>query len=114
MLEHAKKPHIELKFIGPPDKKEKAIKALKELGFTDISDFIPWREAFPEYTDEQLPGVCLKGARAKEDITQKQLSKLTGIPQSHISDMENGKRPIGKKRAKAFGEVLNIDYRVFL
>jgi transcriptional regulator with XRE-family HTH domain len=42
------------------------------------------------------------------------LSGLTGIPQRHISEMENGKRPIGKKNAKKFAEVLKIDYRVFL
>ena len=67
---------------------------LKPLGFVDTSDSVPWREAFPEYKDEDLPGVCLRGSRHKEGITQKQLSELTGIPQRHISMMENGKHPI--------------------
>lgn len=43
---------------------------------------IPWREVFPEITDQTLPGVCLRGARAREGLTQKQLSERTGIPAS--------------------------------
>jgi plasmid maintenance system antidote protein VapI len=42
------------------------------------------------------------------------LSDLTGIPQRHISMMENGKRPIGKEMAKRLGNALNIGYKVFL
>ena len=42
-------------------------------------------------------------SRLKEGIAQKELSELTGIPQSHISEMENSKRQIGKKRAKILG-----------
>ena len=91
----------------------------KELGIFDTSegdteDFVPWREAFPEITDENLPGTCLRGARYKEAITQRQLSEKTGIPQRHISEMENAKRPIGKKNAKLFAKVLNSSYKVFL
>ena len=114
MLEHTKELPIEIKFIGPMANKAKAINALKPLGFVDASDTVPWRELFPEYTDEELPGVCLAGSRLKEGMTQKRLSELTGIPQSHISEMENGKRPIGKKRAKILGKVLNVGYKVFL
>jgi plasmid maintenance system antidote protein VapI len=67
-----------------------------------------------EYRDEDLPGVCLRGSRSKEGITQKQLSQVTGIPQRHISEMENGKRAIGKEMAKRLGTALNIGYKVFL
>ena len=56
----------------------------------------------------------LMGARGKEGITQIQLSKLTGIPRRHISDMENGRRPIGKQNALKFEKALNISYRLFL
>ena len=94
--------------------KARAIDALKSLGFVDASDTIPWRELFPEYGDEELPGTCLSGSRLKEGMTQKKLSELTGIPQSHISAMENGKRAIGKKRAKILAKVLNVGYKIFL
>jgi len=105
---------VELRFLGPSKKRGEVVDVLKSMGFVDISESIPWRECFPEITDEQLPGICLKGARGKEDMTQKRLSELTGIPQRHISEMENGKRPIGKETAKKLGKALNIGYKVFL
>jgi hypothetical protein len=104
---------VELRFLGPSRKRNEAVDALKSLGFVDVSESIPWRECFP-YADEQLPGVCLAGARGKEGVTQRELSKMTGIPQRHISEMENGKRPIGKEMAKNLGKALKISYKVFL
>jgi DNA-binding XRE family transcriptional regulator len=91
-----------------------ARKALHALGFAEARETVPWREAFPAWSDAQLPGVALAGARVKEGVTQSQLAKLTGIPQRHISEMEHGKRAIGKERAKKLAEVLKIDYHVFL
>jgi len=117
MQVHTKKPPTEtvvLKFLGPIVNMAKAIDALKPLGFVDTSDSIPWREAYPEYKDEDLPGVCLRGSRYKEGMTQKQLANMIGIPQRHISEMENGKRPIGREMAKRLGKALNIGYKVFL
>ncbi len=114
MLEHTKKPPIELKFIGPGENKEKAVDALRSLGFADVSGQIPATELFEDFEDEALPGIALLGARTKENITQKQFSKLTGIPQSHISEMENNKRTIGKKRARIIGKALGVSYKVFL
>ena len=81
----------------------------------DTSDSVPWRELFPEYKDEDLPGVCLRGGRYREGIvTQKQLADMIGVPQRHISEMETGKRAIGKEMAKRLGKALNIGYKVFL
>jgi transcriptional regulator with XRE-family HTH domain len=56
----------------------------------------------------------LRAARTREDLSQIQLAELTGIPQRHISEMEHGKRPIGKARAKKLAHVLQIDYHVLL
>lgn len=117
MQAHTKKHHtetIELKFIGPILNMARAIETLKPLGFLDTSDAIPWREAYPECSEEQLIGKSLAGARYREGLTQIQLSDMTGIPQRHISEMENGKRPIGKEMAKRLGKALNISYKVFL
>jgi transcriptional regulator with XRE-family HTH domain len=77
-------------------------------------DLIPWREAFPEFSEDELIGKALTGARIKEGLTQTRLAELTGIMQQHLSLMEHGKRPIGKKNALLLGKVLKIDYRVFL
>lgn len=117
MQEHTKKPPtetVELRLLGPIVNMVRAIETLKPLGFMDASESVPWREAYPEYSEEQLIGKALAGARYREGLTQIQLSELTGIPQRHISEMENGKRPIGKEMAKRLGKALNISYKVFL
>ena len=117
MQEHTKKRHpekVELRFTGPKAKKEEAVEALRKLGFADVTDTMPRREAFPELEQELSYSIALRGARTKENMTQAELSKRAGIPQSHISMMENGKMEIGKERAKRLGEVLDIDYRLFL
>jgi hypothetical protein len=114
MLGHTKKPPIELRFIGPPENREKAINALQALGFADVSGLIPAGELFEDFKEDSLPGLALLGARTKEAVTQKQLSELTGISQAHISEMENHKRTIGKKRARILGKALKISYKVFL
>jgi DNA-binding XRE family transcriptional regulator len=71
-------------------------------------------EVFPEYVGKERQ-VALRAYRTRENLTQKQLAALTGIPQHHLSEMENGKRGIGKERARKLAEALHItDYRVFL
>jgi transcriptional regulator with XRE-family HTH domain len=84
------------------------------LGFQEARETVPWRECFPAWSDAQLPGVALAGARTKEGLTQVQLARLTGLLQRHISEMEHGKRSIGQERAKKLAEVLKVDYHVFL
>lgn len=101
-----------LHLTGPDEHRERAIELLKPLGFVESA--VPWRECFPEVTEENMPGIALAGGREKEGLTQRQLAELTGIPQRHISEMENGKRPIGKERAKKLAEALKVNYKVFL
>ena len=112
-----KKPPTEmrsLRFVGPRKKVAEAKQAMKALGFENITDTVPWREAFSHWTDEELPGKALAGARHKEGLTQVQLARMTNIPQRHISEMENGKRPIGKTVAKKLALALNISYQALL
>lgn len=59
-------------------------------------------------------GEPLVAARHKKNLTQETLSELTEIPHRHISEMENGKQPIGKKIAKKMPKIFDVDYRVFL
>jgi DNA-binding XRE family transcriptional regulator len=70
-------------------------------------------EVFPEYLGKEQQ-VALRAYRSRENLTQRQLAELTGIPQRHISEMENGKRRIGKELAKRLGQALHADYHVFL
>ena len=118
MLGATKKRHTkncrEVRYYGPREKIEKIDQLARSLDLEDISDSAPWRELFPEFEEGASPAIALKGSRAKENITQKGLSEITGIPQGHISEMENGRRSIGKEIAKKLGKALNVNYRVFL
>jgi len=100
--------------VGPANKKTQAMEALLTLGFKEVSESIPWQEAFPEASSQELIGSILVGARNKVGLTQKKLADITGVHQHHLSEMEHGKRTIGKKNAKLFAQALNTDYRVFL
>ncbi len=68
------------------------------------------KEVFPH----SHPGSRLRGLRTREDMTQKELAEKIGVSPHHISEMEYGKRPIGKEMAKRLVEVLGGDYRVLL
>ncbi|MDD5286833.1 MAG: helix-turn-helix transcriptional regulator [Desulfuromonadaceae bacterium] len=72
-----------------------------------------------EFFDKHFSGqskasVALKGYRYRENLTQQELAELTGIPQRHISEMENDKRGIGKDNALKLAKALDTDYRLFL
>ena len=101
-----------IRVVGPAHKHEEAMAALEKLGYIEAEESTPWRDLFDE--EELTPGAGLKGARYKEGVTQKELAQKTGIPQSHISAMENNKMGIGKDRARRLAEALNIDYRILL
>ncbi len=117
MLERTKKrptEEIELRFRGPAALREEAARSLKALGFVDLSETVPWREAFPEFTAEEGPGIVLRAVRRREGLTQKELAERSGIAQAHISEMERGKIAIGVTRAKRLSKVLNVGYKIFL
>ncbi|MFZ1986095.1 MAG: helix-turn-helix transcriptional regulator [Desulfatitalea sp.] len=67
-------------------------------------------EVFPD----SHPGKILRGLRVREGLTQAQLSEKTGLNTRHISEMEHGKRPIGKAMAKRLATALGASYRMFL
>ena len=61
------------------------------------------------------PGKALRIYRENAGLTQAALGeRMGGIPRQHISNMENGKRPIGKENAKRLAAALHVNYRVFL
>ena len=111
MLGHMSEPLIDLHITGPAGKKNEALSALRDLGYKEAPS---WRDAFPSDIRGNEGGVCLKIERKRKRMTQKELSHMTGIPQPHISEMERGKRPIGKKIAGLLAKAMRVDYRVFL
>jgi len=73
-------------------------------------DSVPLEEVFPDLH----PGSAIRGLRLREGLTQQQLAQLLGIKRTNLSEMENGRRPIGKNLARRLAEVLRTDYKVFL
>lgn len=67
-------------------------------------------EVFPDFHI----GHALRGLRSREGLTQKQLAEMIEAKPSHISEMENGKRSIGKEMAKRLARALRTEYKVFL
>ncbi len=78
-------------------------------------DSIPANIALPELADDvKRPATILRGLRYREQLTQKQLAEKLSIHQHHLSEMENGKRPIGKEMAKKLADVLHANWKMFL
>ena len=113
MQELTKKPHTEnlvpLHLMVHPSHVATITRYAEQL---EMSESVPWREIASQRGS--IPASILRGARDKAEITQTRLSELTGIPQRHISEMEQGKRPIGKETAKKLAAALDTDYRAFL
>jgi len=117
---HPTEKQVEVHFRGTP---ANVIKLRRMAQVLKVKDITEWKLKEKEYysIEELSPemtwnsgGICIRGGRGKEGLTQKQLAELTGIAQHHISEMENGKRTIGKETARKLAAALSIDYRVFL
>ena len=59
-------------------------------------------------------GALLKGLRLREGLSQVQFAKKINVTQANLSNMENGRRPIGKTIAKRIEKVFGTNYRYFL
>lgn len=60
------------------------------------------------------PGAAVRIAREMSEMSQLELQKLSGVPQSAISAIENGSIELGLERAKALGNALQVHAAVFL
>ncbi len=59
-------------------------------------------------------GALLKGLRLREGLSQVAFSKKIKVTQANLSNMETGRRPIGKNIAKRIEKVFGTNYRYFL
>ena len=57
------------------------------------------------------PANSLKAYRLRQNLTQEELARRSHIPQSNISAMEKGTRPLGLKSAKKLAAILRCDYK---
>jgi DNA-binding XRE family transcriptional regulator len=62
-------------------------------------------------TERLSSGQRLRAYRLREDMSQVDLARRSGIPQANISAMEAGTRGIGIQTAKKLAEALSCDYR---
>lgn len=101
-------------FLLPAAAQRQLITFLKSLN-PEGKELIPADEVFKEvYQKYGKVGATLRDYRHRSKMTQTQLAEKLGIEQSHISQMEYSKRPIGKKMAQKLAKIFNTSYRLFL
>lgn len=66
-------------------------------------DFVPAKTRVA-----MTPGQSLRVIRELQGLSQNELSKISGLPQSTISGMESGRINIGVERAKVLAEALRV------
>ena len=87
----------------------------RSIKISKKTDNISWREAAKrDIRKHSEGGQILRGSRFKEEVTQKELAEAIGISQHHVSEMENGRRSIGKEMAKRLAKFFKVYYRLFL
>jgi DNA-binding XRE family transcriptional regulator len=93
----------------PDDKISKIQEAVSAILVAE-DESLPLEEVFPDLHQ----GSAIRGLRLREGLTQEQLASRLGVKRTNLSEMENGKRPIGKNMAKRLAQVLKTDYKIFL
>lgn len=100
--------------------REKLALFLKNLDASKL-EVTPWEDATPwevlakdRIERYKKAGLVLRGARHRENMSQVELAKKSGVHQNEISKIENGKRVVGEKVAKRLAKALNFDYRLLL
>jgi DNA-binding XRE family transcriptional regulator len=118
MLVHAKTPPINVQISG--EGAEFLIETLRRsiagLSVSTDDEAIPinsdpWFKAFRQ---SRSAGDVLWVYRDNAKFTLDELAEKSGIAKSHLSEMENNKRPIGLKSARKLAAALNCDFHRFL
>jgi len=118
MLVHVKKPLIDVEINGKGT--DILIKTLKtmyaDLEVSDDDEAVPIESDgwFKKLRASRTSGEVLACYRDNAGLTLDALSELCGIAKSHLSEMENNKRPIGIKTAKMLAKALGCDFRRFI
>lgn len=112
---------VEIHLRGVPSNKAEMVKEAIEkiLDLAGMDFQIKDEEEEALYTIEEVfpdfhVGHALRGLRSREGLTQRKLAEMIGVKPNHISEMENGKRPIGKEMSKRLAKALRTGYKVFL
>lgn len=98
-----------------PLSRQKEIENFLEKRCEDDDSPVAWELLAKERIEKyKKAGLVLRGMRYREGLSQKKLAEESGVTQNEISNIENGKRTVGKKIAKQLAQVLNFDYRLLL
>lgn len=60
------------------------------------------------------PGETIRTLRELNEMSQEDLSRETGIPQTTISSIENGRTSLGAERSKVFARAFDVHPAVIL
>ena len=76
----------------------------------------PWREVLGEVLNKHggEAAAMVRACRDAKGLTQQQLAAAVGLQKSNISEIERGRRAVGKTLARKLAAVLDTDYRMFL
>ncbi|MDE0119003.1 MAG: helix-turn-helix transcriptional regulator [Bdellovibrionales bacterium] len=115
MSAHMKKPLIKIsvgkEIFKLPHKEAQAVLAIvKSINYSNYSKNKTAEVVYKEIAKTRPKGaVYLRGIRTRENMSQKKLEKITGIPASNISKYESGSRKITIPIAKKLAKALNIN-----
>jgi hypothetical protein len=118
MLVHVKTPPIDVQITGQGT--DVLIETLKrnfsDIEVTDDDEAVPIESEawFQELRKSRTPGEVLWCYRDNAGLTLDELAEKSSIAKSHLSEMENNKRPIGLKSAKKLADALKYDFHRFL
>ncbi len=117
-----KTPHIEITIKG--DIPQKIITLLREeygkkvrLVKDEDDEYVNIIETdwYKKMKAEKTPADNMKIYRRIHKMTQEKLGEmLGGIPKQHISNMENGIRPISKNTAKRLAKIFSVSVERFI
>jgi DNA-binding XRE family transcriptional regulator len=101
-------------YLVPKDAAQAVATLLEEIGGRDENS-VSAESVFPDLADpSKHPMITFRGIRSKTGLTQKDVAERLGIAQADVSNIERGKRSIGKALAKRIEKEFGIDYRRFL
>ncbi len=102
---------VDLSFRVPSGKAELAKRVMAALIQEEQDDDA---QDIEDVLGPTTPGAALRGYRYREGLTQKDLAAKVGASAQNISDMESGRRVIGKDMAQRLGAALNAPWRRLL
>jgi DNA-binding XRE family transcriptional regulator len=118
MQVHVKTPRTKINIEG--EISTKLLKALKEdfgeeLVVEDDEWVIATETQWYKKTKARMkPGDHMRAYRLSRGLTQPQLGKILAISKQNISDMEHGRRTIGKEVARKLADIFKTSVEKFL